>query len=685
MKQLLIILLLISVQVVAQDSTTVQLISRSLPDKVMLRWAVDEPNGWKMANELGFMVERSTISRNGEAVVPIERKLLTPSPLKPKPLEEWETLAKQDQNAAILAQALYGDSFETITPNPGVLGEVTAVNEELEQRFTFALVAAEQSFSAALLAGWGLTDTTVLPGEHYVYKVSVALPINSTQTIKEGLTYAATELHEELPEPIGLAGVFKDSHVLLSWNYNLLGNLYTNYVVEKSTDGNSFKQQNKQPIFNASQENATGNLSLYYTDSIPNNLQLYYRVRGKTAFGEIGPPSSVVQGEGKKALEFVPRIYKKEIPTDHKAVLYWEFKEEGDSLITNFQLNRGNTNEGPFETVIDNIPKDQRQISFNKLERINYFTISAVDKEGVKSESLPVIVQPVDSIPPAIPTNLAGTIDTTGIVKLKWLNNQEVDLAGYRIFRSHNLDTEFTEVTSETWPFNEYLDTLQIKNLNQKIYYKIKAEDQRFNQSKFSKVTTIAKPDMVAPSSPVFKKYLVTDKGVELSWVPSSSTDVAEHQLYRKPANTVEENSWEKIFNGKDSLFIDDKILNATVYQYTLIALDSNGLESMPSKPVIVKWGGGNIDSDDIKFTGIANRELRYINLSWRVKNHEVTEYRLYRKSGNEAFKLYRTFNGETNGFNDVNLMINSTYEYGLQTLLSNGELSILKKFDLRY
>lgn len=424
---------------------------------------------------------------------------------------------------------------------------------------------------------------------------------------------------------------------------------------------------------------------MYYTDSIPNNKILYYRVRGKTAFGEVGPASEVVQGEGKKALEFVPRIYRKEIPTDQNVILYWEFKEEGNALITKFQLNRGNTNEGPFETVIDNIPRDQRQISFNKLERINYFTISAVDKEGVKSESLPIMVQPVDSIPPAIPTNLTGTIDTTGIVKLGWLNNKDIDLAGYRIFRSHNPKTEFTEVTTETWSSNEYSDTLQVKNLNQKIYYKIKAEDQRFNQSKFSEVLAIKKPDLIAPSAPVFKKYLVTDKGVELSWIPSSSGDVAEYLLFRKPANATEENSWEKIYNGQDSLLMDDKILGPNVYQYTLIAKDSTGLESIPAKPVTVNWIGGYIDPDDIKFAATANRELRFIRLDWKVKNYEVTEYRLYRKSGNEAFKLYKTFNGETKGFNDVDLTINSTYEYGLQTLLSNGQISILKKIDLKY
>lgn len=218
LKKIIFILLLSLTSVNAQDSVSIQLISRSLPDKVMLRWAVDEPTGWKTANELGFMVERSTISRNGTAVVPIERKILTTSPLRPQPLEAWELLAKQDQNAAILAQALYGDSFETITPNPGILGKISAVNEELEQRYTFALIAAEQNYEAALLAGWGgLTDSSVIQGERYVYRVFVAPVSNSTSEIKEASTYAGTELFESLPKPLQLSAIFKDSQALLSW------------------------------------------------------------------------------------------------------------------------------------------------------------------------------------------------------------------------------------------------------------------------------------------------------------------------------------------------------------------------------------------------------------------------------------------------------------------------------------
>ncbi|WFO15312.1 hypothetical protein M601_015995 [Cellulophaga baltica 4] len=184
MKYLLILFGIVSSILQAQETPSVQVISRTQQDRVLLRWAVDQPQAWKEANTLGFLIERSTISRNGEAVVPIDKSMLVTVPLKPQPLEAWETLATQDQNAAIIAQALYGDRFETSSPGEG-LGAIYAVNEELEQRFTFGLLAAEQNYEAAKLAGWAFEDTTAKKGEQYVYTISVAIPVESTLIIKK--------------------------------------------------------------------------------------------------------------------------------------------------------------------------------------------------------------------------------------------------------------------------------------------------------------------------------------------------------------------------------------------------------------------------------------------------------------------------------------------------------------------
>ncbi len=686
MKGLILILFTITSSLWAQDTASVKVIARSLPNKVLLRWAVDQPLAWKTANEVGFWIERATISRNGEAVVPIERKRLVAQPLKPKPLEDWEVLANQDQSAAILAQALYGDSFEVSTPG-NQMGQVFAINDELEQRFTFALVAAEQNYEASKLAGWAIEDETVMAGEKYVYSVSVATPGQSISNIKNGTVYASPDLFEALPKPIGLTGFFSDKKVGLSWNFNLLQHVYTNYQVERSKDNVSFEKLNGVPLFSAQQPKDATEISLFYTDSIPNNTNFYYRVKGKTAFGETGPNSEVIQGMAEADLGFVPRIYQKQLPTDNKVILHWEFKEEGNKLIDKFELRKANTNEGPFSTVIDNISIAARKITYEGLDRVNYFVIAAIGKNGVESESYASLVQPVDSIPPSPPSGLEGVVDTIGIVKLSWANNLEEDLGGYRIYRSYNPNNEFSEVTRATLIKTSYADTIAAANLNRKIYYKILAEDQRYNRSQFSNVLTIEKPDNIPPSSPILNNYEVTTDGIILLWIPSSSVDVASHKVYRKKGST-QEALWEKLHessSSNDSTFIDSTVEEPSVYSYTVVARDSTGLESLPSKPINIMWNGRNIKEEDIRFSGTVNRELRFINLTWNVKDFNVLEYRLYKGKNDKNLRLYKTLNGTTRGYNDVDLEINSDYTYGLQIILHTGRTTLIKKFNIKY
>ncbi len=670
----------------AQDNPAVQVIARSLPDKVLLRWAVDKPLAWKKANEYGFFIERSTISRNGEAVVPIERNQLSNIPLKPRPLKEWETLAVSDQNAAVLAQALYGDSFITESPK-NAMGKIYAINDELEQRFTFALLAAEQNFEAALLAGWALEDTNVVAGEKYVYKVSVALPLDNSHIINEGTVFASPDLYEELPKPIGLSAVFGDENVMLNWNFNLLQHVYTSYVIERSDNNIRYKQLNGLPLFNAQESRSGQEVSLFYTDSIPNNTNFYYRVKGKTAFGETGPPTEPLMGKAIKNLGFVPRIYKKEMPTDNKAILYWEFDKEGNDLITGFEIRRAHKEKGPFETIKSGLQATLRQTTVTNLQRINYFTVVAIGKNGVESESYASMVQPIDSTPPSPPTGLQGIMDTTGIVRLTWNKNLEEDLGGYRIFKSNNPEVEFSELTKNTLGIEAYIDTVPINNLNRNVYYKIAAEDLRFNRSSFSEMIVVRKPDLVPPSSPLMKNFEVTQEGVNLSWFPSSSKDVIAHVIYRRNEEAPELR-WEKLHESistKDSLYFDKTLQDSGIYSYTVIAKDSVGLESLPAKPISIIWRGKSLDVNDIKFQGVVNRELRFINLSWKIKANNIVEYVLYRGTNNRGLKLYKTLNGDSKGYNDTDLEINTNYTYGLQLIQKGGASSFIKEINLKY
>lgn len=673
----------------AQETSEVKVLSNAQPSKIMLRWAVNTPLGWKKGNEYGFIIERYTISRNGNSVIPVESVSLTSIPLKPRPLQEWEGIVNEDENAAVIAQAIYGDDFNVDAGGgTGGMGAILAVNEELEQRFTFALMASEQSFEGAKYAGWAYEDTSVIQGEKYLYKIRVALPLENELTINEGSVYASTEFYKELPKPVGFVSIFADSNVMLSWNFNLLQSTYTRYQVEKSTDGVNFKKVNGQPVFNAEETEEGKQISLFYNDSIANNKTYYYRIKGMTPFGETGPPSDVEKGAGLDILDYTPHITRKILPTDETLELYWEFAKEGNELINGFELRRAPKAEGPYEVVIKNIPPTARKINYSGLRRVNYFSIVAIGKNNTEKPSFPALVQPVDSIPPKPPVQLEGIVDTTGLVKLSWAANTEADISGYRVFRSNNPDQEFSQITGAPNRKNSYTDTIPVKNLNKNIYYKLIAVDQRYNESSFSEVLTIEKPDLTPPSPAVIKTYEIMENGIKINWIPSSSDDVISHSIYRKELGS-EENLWEKIsevnIEENITVYLDEAVVLGRQYAYTIVANDKTGWESEPSQQLVVKVPKKMFAESIVRFNGLADRENRLIRLSWKAEKANVSEYLLYRAVGDAPLSLYKTIAPEKTNYTDVSLTINTKYSYGLQLVEKDGTQSQIKKINVTY
>ena len=670
----------------AQEQASVQVIANSSKEKIMLRWAANTPLAWKKGNEYGYLIERYTISRGGNAVLPVESTMITSYAITPKPLAEWETLALADDNAAVIAQAIYGEDFDVQAG--GSPDNILAVNDQLEQRFTFALMAAEQNYEAAKLAGWAYEDTSVKPGEKYLYKIKVATPPESAYTIAEGSVYASPEFTDELPQPLGFASIFADSSVMLNWNFNLLQQTYSSYILEKSEDGNSFQQVNGQPIFNAQDTPEGEQVSLFYNDSIPNNKTFHYRVKGITPFGEIGPSSDVASGMGKEVLDFTPHIARKRIPADKTVEIEWEFAQEGNKMINGFELRRANNAEGPYETVVANIPAENRKTQYTGLQRINYFTVVAMGKNGTQKPSFPAIVQPVDSIPPKPPVDLIGAIDTTGVVQLSWKANEELDLSGYRVFRSNSPNAEFLQLTVSPTRENAYTDTIAVKNLNANIYYKVMAVDQRYNPSELSEMLTLEKPDMIPPSPAVIKEYTTSEEGILLSWVNSSSDDVESHLIYRKDLASSE-SRWEQLaelpITENKTEYLDKAVEAGKSYSYTVMAKDKTGWESSPSGQLLATAPKKLFAESLTRFTGTADRELRLIRLVWKSDADNISEYLIYRAEGDAPLTLYKTIDASQNNYTDTNLIVSTIYTYAIQLVEKNGTQSQLKQIKVTY
>src|ERR1044072_6133298 len=169
--------LLLLAQSPGKQKHAVRMIGQANSDKnaIYLRWASATPNSWKINNKYGFILERYTVIRNKVMLSTPEKLVLSPTPIKPRPLDEWETLAKKDNNAAVIAQALYGTDFDVSINDKGA-AKIMAQSQEQEQRFSFSLYAADNSFEGAVMAGWGFVDKNAKPNEKYLYRLKTAAP-----------------------------------------------------------------------------------------------------------------------------------------------------------------------------------------------------------------------------------------------------------------------------------------------------------------------------------------------------------------------------------------------------------------------------------------------------------------------------------------------------------------------------
>lgn len=664
---------------IPEKESTIQVIVRVQKDKILLRWAPSDAFAWKKLNKYGYHLERITVTRDNKTLTNPEKVVLA-NELKPEPLENWEKTIDENDNAAIIAQAIYGESFgvEGISQ----LQSIVNLSEENEQRFTFALFAADKDFEIAKKAGWGFEDKTTLKNEKYLYRVSSNIPKEELD-VKYGGVFVGLKEYEELPKPMDFSAHFTDHSAMLSWNFKILAHAYGSYYVERSLDKKNFKRITEKPYTSMNQENENNN-RIFYVDSIPNNQSYSYRVQGISTFGELGPYSEIVSGSGKSILKYVPHLTIKDFKDDKTVTLTWEFDEKGNDEISGFELNRSDADDDKYVTVLKNIAPKNRTVTYDKLAATNYFTITAIGKQGSNRTSFPMLVQPVDSIPPSKPTNLKAVIDSLGVVKIAWDANKEKDLLGYRIYKANNPNEEFSQLTISPHETNKYQDSVIVKSLNSKVYYKIIAVDTHYNMSPFSEVLIVKKPDVIPPTSPIFTNYETKDGTVSLEWINSQSEDVVSHQLYRKENN---QKDWQLILDTKEKpeTFHDKNITEGGTYRYAIFAKDENNLVSNPSPEIAVLVPNSSVMPAVKGFYAQANTATNSIDLSWEYKETGVESFEIYKATAEEPMQLMQMTSAQIKRLSDTAITINTTYKYAIRALFADGRVSKMTFFTIKF
>lgn len=678
LKTLLFVLVLLPIAVYGQDNK-IQSRMMIVGDSVFLRWAPLNSKVWQEGNKSGYKVERFEIASKLDTMKKPVGLLLTPNPILPYGLEMLDSIGEEDEYPAIVLKAIHEGSFAPVSPlvNHKAYKDFA---QELQSRFSFSLLAADLSASAAKAHGLSFTDIIPDSNKRYAYKISLL-----DTTLKVDPSVIIYEKQRKKEPILPLINILYGNHIaILSWDKLELE--YSGYIVEKSADkGKTFQRINHVPIVaidNADQPN-----KVFFKDSLTaNDIEYQYRVKGITCFGRFGPSSNVVKGMGIADFTVLAHIDSIASLPNQTVYITWSIDKKDEPAVSGFDIMRSDSILGEWKNLNKSVLKSAQR-HFTDLHPINYgyYKIKTYGTKGGSTFSFIRIGMVIDSIPPQIPQNIKGYIEKNGKVSLLWSRPQDKDLQGYRIFRGNNKG-EVIEITKSLCDKETFTDSID-NRLSPSVYYRLASVDLNFNRSELSEPMRLMRPDTIPPAPALITKLKANDDTISFVWLPSPSPDVSSYRLLRigdVNKDTVKAKTWKSAEVNDENLLIDLKAPNGTQIHYELITTDAAGNQTTTRSGTISSGNGMLPPVEKIKV--VADRKNKCIWLAWEYPSQNIRQYTIYRAQNGEKPVSIAIVEGKINSYKDTFVFPNNEYQYFLQAEGNNFMLSkIVKDIVIKY
>lgn len=667
-----------------KPSCSINVVARYIDNSVEMRFFPDKKQILNAGIKNGFIIERADIT-----VIPEGLDDFNKLPF----VKVGETLAYTEQQwLEIKAKSdelikkdleLSKDFYDSMDKNKGsVFNFEAGIKDMNEQKskddFEYLIVVmnAIKCKEAAFALGLGFVDKSVEVNKIYIYRII----LNG-----ESKTYDITNVPftiETKPEIFKQRKIYVkpgDTSLSFMWDEN---DMVSGTIVErKNPKTGTWDLLTKAPEYNINEGQRKG----YFDEKLTNYVKYEYRFYGNNPFGE-----RILFGTAKgMPKDLTPPKMPVFISAKHdkpdEVLLKWDTNKPDDGDLKGFLIGRGDSNNGKFDIVHDKLlTKITRSFIDKKFKKdeTNYYVIQAIDTSGNVSSTIPAFVTIIDSIAPVKPKFLSGKIDSLGVVTLNIDKNKEKDLMGYRLFRANGDKHEFSVIREGFNPNDTivkpvqiiFKDTVTLNSLTPYIYYRLKALDNNFNQSEFSDILKVKRPDKIAPTTPVFKNIIARKEEIELEFALSKSEDVVEQYLYRK----LEMNAkWELIATLKNdqTKFVDKQLKTKTKYIYSLRAKDDSNLFSEYSVPTygIPYDDGVRLPVENLTIKKEKNKAI----LNWNYKSiNQNTFFVIYKKDIKGKMIQYK--NTTSMSFEDA--IASKDNAFAVKVFTKDGGQSVLSK-----
>lgn len=653
-------------------------IGRYTATGIELRWIPDNKTILRLGFNNSYTIERSDSGSN---------RFENIATVKAFSKATWDSLVANEKNTVTQTNLEVAMEFLFAGNNPGQKGisldaGIAELNEQKSKEdmiyALFVLTAIKDSKVAEAL-GLGFIDKTAKAGGTYIYRIKLNAK-SSIYTIENGAVTvkAAFDTNKYKNEVLVFTG---DKQLSFAWTANpqLAG-----YYVERAAEGETiFKPLNSLPLYDSKGAGFDGIVNGSFDDDSLINYKWYrYRFYGNTAFGE-KVLFAEVKGMPRDLIPPDAPILKQPKHSKPKEVLIaWDMHGNSSDL-KGFIVSRSNMDTGNFQilhkALLPTKTRSYIDTGFSTQEN-NYYTVYAIDTAGNLSASYPGYVALVDTTAPAKPQILSAIIDSMGIVTLTIKAGNEKDLKGYRVFKANSATHELSAI-QEAFKKDKtdtsaiklvFTDTVTLNSLTTKIYYRVKALDYNYNQSVFSDIAAVKKPDTIAPVTPVFTNVIVKEKQVELYFAPSESIDVKEQVVYRKTDIAADWNILLRLSPTQKQV-IDTNVKTGVTYYYSIRAMDESNLYSDYAHIVYGKPFDSGIRPAVINFTVRLQDKKVLLTWDYPLLNKEVF-FVIYKKNAKGALQQYARITEKT--FTDKNTGKENVY--AIKVLTADGGQSAL-------
>ncbi len=638
----------------------------NLQDSIVVRWAPTTVQAWERFNTYGCRIERVDV-----AAVPVPAPVrLSTDTLRPLSLERLKArFGTSHPYAPVVAQALYGSAMR---PNSGDLQAMRDAANEATLRWSLCALYADIDPHIADALGYRWVDRSIAANGRYLYRVILLDPAGpDTALIAVDRRWGVVPI---TPGP-AVHAEEGEGKIGIQWEREAVQGLFSAYWIERAQGTGPWQRLNKTPFVPMDNERAKAFLFNYTDTTIARDYLPYrYRVLGISAFGQVSLEAPVITAMGRDRTA-PPSPEMKGVNDERgRLVVYWD-QPAGAADLKGFHVEKTHQTGAAFVPLHAGLlPASTRHFTDTSRYLLsgNFYRVVAVDTAGNRSISMTGYGTLADSIAPAAPMGLTGSIDTSGVVTVRWPSGPEQDLLGYRVFFANAADHHFNNLSPEPMQDTVFRDTIPLRTLTKDIYYRVVAVDRSFNHSAMSTVLRLVKPDIVPPVAPVIERYQVNDSAVMIHFIPSSSPDVARHMLLRRKAG---ESEWREVIawtvNDQRRTWTDRTVASATAYTYLMQAVDSAGNASARSVPLEVRLSGRN------ERPGVENVKALHLDevvqVAWSAPKGPVKYYVIYRSKDGSTAASIGSAKGTSNTFADNKVPGKGNYRYAVKAVYADG------------